>query len=187
MADQHTDSGTHRAVALLRGINVGKGNRIAMADLRAVTENAGCTAVATVLASGNVVVTDPRAPAELRQSLESAYSAAFGYDAVVQVLTRDAVAAAVDAYPFETLDEHHDYLVFSDSEEVTARVLRDMTDAVRPGTTEIVAAGPGCVYWRVSRGDSLTSTAAKVTAAREYARHLTTRNLNTLHKILALG
>jgi len=42
-------------VALLRGINVGKAKRIAMADLRALIEGLGYTDVRTLLNSGNVV------------------------------------------------------------------------------------------------------------------------------------
>ena len=181
------NSSARRSVALLRGINVGKGNRIAMADLRACTEAAGCSQVATVLASGNVVLTDERAVTELRHALEAAYSVRFGYDSVVQVLTRETLAAAVDGYPFHTLAEHHDYLVFSDSAQVTTRVVQAMSDGIRPGTTEIVAAGPDCVYWRVPRGSTRTSAAAIVLEARENKIHLTTRNLTTLRKILAAG
>ncbi len=54
------------------------------------------------------VFSDRRANSELRTVLESAYSKRFAYEAVVQVLTLDAVEAAVGAHPFETLDEHHD-------------------------------------------------------------------------------
>ena len=135
--------------------------------------------VKTVLATGNVVVTDPRPEAELRAALEAAYADRFGYDAVVQVLTRGAVEDAVAAYPFATLDDHHDYLVFSDEPEVAA--------AVDPAGTEEAAAGSVCVYWRVARGLTLSSPAAKVTSGRSHGRHLTMRNIRTLRKILALG
>ena len=181
------NSDTRRAVALLRGINVGRANRIAMADLRACTEAAGCSEVATVLASGNVVLTDVRAVSEIRHALETAYSRSFGYDAVVQVLTRQALAAAVDGYPFDALADHHDYLAFSDSAEVTTRVVQAMADELRPGTTETVATGPDCLYWRVPRGSTLGSAAAKVLDSRENRTYLTTRNLRTLRKILAVG
>lgn len=176
-----------RAVALLRGINVGRGNRIGMADLRACTESAGCHHVATVLASGNVVLTDSRPVAELRAALEAAYSERFDYRAVVQVLARESLTAAVEGYPFATLPEHHDYLVFSDSADVTARAAQAMENALRPGTTESAAAGPDCVYWRVPRGSTLQSAASKVLESRENKVHLTTRNLTTLRKILDLG
>ena len=60
-------------------------------------------------------------------------------------------------------------------------------DELRPGTTETVAAGPDCVYWRVPRGSTLRSAAAKVLDTRENRIHLTPRNLTTLRKILAVG
>jgi uncharacterized protein (DUF1697 family) len=44
-------------VALLRGINVGKAKRVAMADLRAAIESLGYTDVRTLLNSGNAVFT----------------------------------------------------------------------------------------------------------------------------------
>lgn len=176
-----------RQVALLRGINVGRGARIAMADLVARTEEAGCTEVRTVLATGNVVFTDPRPADELRRVLEAAYAERFGYDAVVQVLPRDALEAAVESYPFETLEEHHDYVVFSDDDAVTARVAAAMIEALGGAGTEAVAAGPGCVHWRVAKGATLSSAAGKLLDARENKRHLTTRNVRTLRKVLAAG
>jgi uncharacterized protein (DUF1697 family) len=44
-----------RCIALLRGINVGKAKRLAMADLRALCAELGYTDVRTLLNSGNVV------------------------------------------------------------------------------------------------------------------------------------
>lgn len=181
------NASTERRVVLLRGINVGKGARIAMADLRECTSDAGCSEVATVLATGNVVATDPRGPGALRAALEAAYAERFGYTAIVQVLDRHHLDTAAAGYPFESLDQHHDYLVFSDDPDVAGRVLTGMEDAIDPGGTECVAPGPGCVYWRVPRGSTLASAAGKVLDQRENRSHLTTRNLNTVRKILALG
>lgn len=42
-------------VALLRGINVGRAKQVSMADLAAAFESCSCTAVRTVVRSGNVV------------------------------------------------------------------------------------------------------------------------------------
>ncbi|MFN3338883.1 MAG: hypothetical protein ACK40Z_04225, partial [Dietzia sp.] len=108
-----------------------------------------------------------------------------------QVVTLDSLAAAVASYPFDTLEEHHEYVVFSDDPEVTTRVVQAMRAAVEGSTdaadTEAVAEGPGCVYWRVAKGSTLSSDAAKVLDRRENKRHLTTRNIRTLTKILAAG
>lgn len=185
-------AGPQRKVVLLRGINVGKAARIAMSDLRACTEAAGGADAITFLASGNLLVTDPRPVPEVRAALEAAYADRFGYDAVVQVLTRDALEAVVESYPFDTLEEHHDYVVFSDDPAVTTRVSEAMRTAIDPtggtdSSTEAVAEGPGCVYWRVPRGSTLASEAYKVLDHRENKRHLTTRNIKTLRKILAAG
>ena len=176
-----------RKIALLRGINVGRSARIAMADLRSCTESAGCGEVLTVLATGNVVFTDPRPADEVRATLEAAYTERFAYNAVVQVLTREAVETAVAAYPFESLDEHHDYVVFCDDPEVTETVADAMGAAVDPGSTESVAAGSGCIYWRVPKGATLSSETAKTPDNRAHQRHLTSRNMRTLRKILAVG
>ncbi|GAA4287325.1 DUF1697 domain-containing protein [Georgenia daeguensis] len=51
-------------VALLRGINVGGHNRIAMADLREVATGLGHGDVATYVNSGNIVLTSDRADEE---------------------------------------------------------------------------------------------------------------------------
>ncbi|MBB1023271.1 MULTISPECIES: DUF1697 domain-containing protein [unclassified Dietzia] len=200
-----TDDPGHRRVVLLRGINVGKGGRIAMSDLIECTEAAGGTSVRTVLATGNVIVTDKRPVPELRAALEAAYAERFGYRSVLQVLPLDDVATMASSYPFDTLPEHHDYVVFSDDPEVTTRVAVAMHAAIREvgevaagtdahagagmttSSTEAVAEGAGCVYWRVPRGSTLTSDASAVLDGRENKGHLTTRNLKTLARILAAG
>jgi len=51
------NGGMKRHIALLRGINVGKAKRTAMADVRALFADLGVTEVATLLNSGNVVFT----------------------------------------------------------------------------------------------------------------------------------
>lgn len=58
-------------VALLRGINVGRAKRIAMADLRAVVAGLGCANVRTLLNSGNVVFDSDMPPgaAVLREAI----------------------------------------------------------------------------------------------------------------------
>src|SRR5688500_6152155 len=88
-------------VALLRGINVGGKNVIAMAALRAAFEAMGFTDVTTYIQSGNVLFT-PRersggAPRLARQ-IEKALSAELGYTGVVivrsQAQMRDVLTEA---------------------------------------------------------------------------------------------
>ena len=50
---------SHRYVALLRGINVGGKNKVAMADLKACLEQAGLDNVSTYINSGKLSNTRP--------------------------------------------------------------------------------------------------------------------------------
>lgn len=89
-----------RQVALLRGINVGRAKRVAMADLRALVESLGYTDVRTLLNSGNVVFTAPGvAPGDAAARIEEALPERVGFSARVTVLTAAELAAAVAENP----------------------------------------------------------------------------------------
>lgn len=91
---------TRRHVALIRGINVGKAKRVAMADLRALVEGLGYRDVRTLLNSGNVVFTasasDRRDPAA---RIEGAMTKALGVSARVTGVTAEELAALVAENP----------------------------------------------------------------------------------------
>lgn len=87
---------------LLRGVNVGRGNRIAMRDLVLLLEGLGCGGVVTHGGSGNAVVdADPAGlPERVEQALQQ-----FGLPVRVLVRTADELAAVVAANPFPELVE----------------------------------------------------------------------------------
>lgn len=73
-------------VALLRAVNVG-GRRVRSVDLRAAAQQAGCTAVTTYLASGNVVALADEPPEVVAAALSARLREGHGFD--VPVLARD--------------------------------------------------------------------------------------------------
>lgn len=89
-------------VALLRGVNVGRANRIAMADLRSVVADLGHREVATYLQSGNVVLTPTGngAPPALAGELHDAIEQALGVSCHVVVLTADEWRTVVAENPY---------------------------------------------------------------------------------------
>ena len=88
-------------IALLRGINVGGRNRVAMADLREVVLGLGYTDVATSIQSGNVVFTSEEADtATIAAALERAIAKHLGVQPKVIVLTRAELAQVVADNPF---------------------------------------------------------------------------------------
>ena len=93
-----------RHIALLRGINVGKAKRVAMADLRALMEGLGHVNVRTLLNSGNAVF-DARSgtPTTLAKQLRAAVLAQCGVDCEVIVKSAADLAAAIAEHPLK----HH--------------------------------------------------------------------------------
>jgi uncharacterized protein (DUF1697 family) len=91
-------------VALLRGINVGKAKRIAMADLRLVVEGLGFSGVQTLLNSGNVVLSGPTAGADtLASRIEEAIAKQLGIASRVTVITSAETMHAVQQNPLAHL------------------------------------------------------------------------------------
>jgi len=88
-------------VALLRGINIGPRNRVAMPALRELVESLGHTEVATYIQSGNVVFAAADGDEqELASELERAIDARLGVPARVVVLSRRQLARVVRENPF---------------------------------------------------------------------------------------
>ena len=93
-----------RYVALLRGINVGKAKRVAMADLRALMEALGLTGVRTLLNSGNAVFEAKGGTAAGHaKALKAAILAHAGVDCEVIVKSAADLAAAIAEHPLK----HH--------------------------------------------------------------------------------
>ncbi len=84
-------------VALLRGINVGRAKRVAMADLRKLLGDLGFTQVRTVLNSGNAVYDGGAvAPAEAAARIEEALVLKLGVAARVTVLSASQFAELIE-------------------------------------------------------------------------------------------
>lgn len=92
-------------VALLRGINVGGHNKVAMADLRRVVESTGCTDVSTYIQSGNVVLRSPAPAGDLRSTLEQAIADRLGVRPTVMVRSADEIASVVASTPYPGADD----------------------------------------------------------------------------------
>src|SRR5262245_48215135 len=88
-------------IALLRGVNVGGGGKLAMADLRQVMSALGHRDVATYIQSGNVVFTTTGADCgPLADQIQAALASSLGLRTTVIVLSRDELAAVINANPY---------------------------------------------------------------------------------------
>ena len=116
-------------LVLLRGINVGGKNKVPMAALRTVLEDAGFSNVETYIASGNVFLDSDRTAAKIASTIEAVLPKSFKLDAElirVAVLSDDDLEAVVKKRPKGFGDEpakfHSDaiFLMGIDADEAMA-------------------------------------------------------------------
>ncbi len=165
-------------IAFLRGINVGN-IRIKMPDLKMAFEKMGFQNVATYLQTGNVVFDSEKSIAEIKVILEKTLSETFHYQAFVLLYEFDALAEIIEKYPFEKVESHHAYVIFVEENAVFEELL-----SISQGMDEEIAAGKTVLYWKVTKGESLTTPFAKISAKAKYKSTTTVRNINTLEKMM---
>lgn len=172
-------------VALLRGINVGGKNKVEMAQVRAVFEDAGMTSVTTYINSGNVVFSSrARSQTHLAERFEKAIADSFGFP--VKVLVRDlaSMRTVVDAIPPEWVDGQAMKcdVMFLWAEADRPDVLDDLT--IKAGLDEVRRV-PGAIIWKVDRANVTRSGLMKLVGTPLY-KQMTIRNCNTTRKVLEL-
>ena len=103
---------TDYQVALLRGINVGGRNRIAMPRLRVLYQDLGCREVSTYVKSGNVILRSDDDPAHLSTRAEVAIGLELGLEIRVLGRTHDEMARIVGSDPYPDAEPTHHHVVF---------------------------------------------------------------------------
>ena len=174
-------------VALLRGINVGKNNRVPMATLRGLLEDLGYTDVRTHLNSGNAVFTVPgrQQPATVATKLEAALLDETGLTLRVVVRSGKELADVVAKNPFavEATDAAR-FLVAFLSEPVLSGRLRDVdADVLAP---ELFHVARREIYLWLPGGIQ-NSPLMKVLTDQKIGVATTARNWNTVTKLLELA
>ena len=174
------------AVALLRAVNVGGANRLAMADLRGALEGQGFSGVQTLLQSGNVVFESRTRSAKTSERLiRTALHAQCGVDVDVFVRAASEWRAIVAGNPFVTESQRDPgrvvVMVFGSSPDAAAeRRLR----ASIAGMERVAMAGShGYLVYPDGIGRSrLTPSVIE----RALQTRGTARNWNTVVKLAAL-
>lgn len=175
---------TSRHIALLRGINVGRAKRIAMADLRQLIGKLGYTDVRTLLNSGNIVLSGTvEAPDLAARAIEEAIVLKLGVAATAIVLTCDDLDAIIDANPLVP--------IAADSSRLLTFVVTDPSVlaslapvCAQPWEPEAVALGPRAAYVWCPEGVLESQAAAAL--GRLLGDGVTARNFNTLLRLQKL-
>jgi uncharacterized protein (DUF1697 family) len=137
-----------RWVVLLRAVNLGARNKVPMADLRGLLEEAGYGDVRTYIASGNVLLDGPGSGAAVGRKLERLIADAFGVTTTAIVRKPAELAAVVADHPFGR-DTSRSHLVFL-AKRPTAKAAERLTEDDH-SPDEAVLAGKN-VYVRYAAG-----------------------------------
>jgi uncharacterized protein (DUF1697 family) len=177
-------------VALLRGINVGGRNKVAMPELRALMAKLGHTDVATYIQSGNAVFTSPETDTtKLADELEQAIAGQLNVSCGVVVVSKNELEKVIRDNPFPGEDNpkalHAVFRRAELTEDERAKVAQAQERAkAKGGQDEAVIVGRTMfLHTPDGLGRSELSAQLSRTAASKTG---TARNWATVHKLRAM-
>ena len=171
--------------ALLRGVNVGKAERVPMAELRALLSRLGYTSVATLLNSGNAVFHAPRGtPAKHAAAIAAAISTQLKVEVPVIVKSASELAAIISENPINARAEEHPRFLaaFVQDAKALSSLVAIESLVVLP---EQFAVSKSAAYLLCARG--ILESKAGAALLGKAGKSATTRNWATVLKLQALA
>jgi uncharacterized protein (DUF1697 family) len=173
-------------LALLRGVNVGRNNRVAMADLRALLTGLGCSSVRSHINSGNLLFTAEQADEDrLARRIETAMRKELGLTARCVVRSRDHLRRVVEANPLADVatDPARTLVIFLSAPPDPARLA-----ALDPAeyAPDVFAAGERELYLWLPEGFQRARINQAVVEEALHEPAATARNWNTVTKLLGM-
>ncbi len=174
-----------RYIALLRGINVGGNKKVPMADMKKMLEKMGLENVKTLLASGNVVFDAPATNiATMAQKIEAQFEKTFGFDSHIIMRTSEEIQKLVDSAPFKKIPVTKDtrlYVTFF-SEKPVSKIKIPYVSPNKDFTILKVSDTELCSFLQLT--PTRDSTKVMNIIEKEFGKNVTTRNWNTVEKLL---
>jgi len=169
----------------LRGINV-NGIKIKMKDLNALFIKLGFIEVKTILATGNIIIsmTEAMKGINLKEYIETELRKAFSYDAHVIIRSMSEIEEiCIEARKIQLPEDYHLYVLLFDS-EVTAVEVGTLFETINSNGEWLISLRSD-LLWSVAKGDTLKSEfGSKILGNKKYKDKLTSRNFNTIMKML---
>jgi len=174
-----------RQIVLLRGINIGPRNRIAMPALRGALTDAGFEDVQTYVQSGNVVLSSDLTSDKLARKCETLIADEFGLDIDVVVRTRKELAAVVRRNPLGDVADNPKRYQVSFLEKKPPAALVKKLEQYASASEQLVAHGRELYAWHPD-GVARSKLWARL-ASRELGIKATARNWTTVTTLLELA
>ncbi|MFD3449974.1 DUF1697 domain-containing protein [Microbacteriaceae bacterium 4G12] len=170
-------------IALLRGINVSKHNRIKMAELKHTLEMMGLSRVQTYIQSGNVLFESAEDIDSLRLQIEGEIKTTFGFSITVVLRTAEEFKEIITNCPYTSvpLAEGESIHVSILTEEPQKKVIELLSESERDNDEYYIH---GREIYFLFRQSILDSKLAQ--NFQKLGNSATTRNWNTIMKLAAL-
>ena len=173
---------------LLRGINVGSANRIAMPALREALADAGFAKVRTYVQSGNIVLETGLDDEKLSDVVERLIADQFGLS--VPALARGhaelAAVVAANPYPEQALQDPKRFQVTFLTDTLDGDTVLEL-QALAAETGELVAVDGRALYAWHPEGIQRSKLATRLTPKRLGVANVTARNWNTVTTLLEMA
>ncbi|NJD22163.1 MAG: DUF1697 domain-containing protein [Melioribacter sp.] len=175
-----------RYIAFLRGINVGGNKKVPMAELKNIMEKTGFSNVQTILATGNVIFdSQEKKPALIKETIEKKLHGIFGFEIKTLVYSMLDIKKLVDSHPFDGIKatkETRFYITFlSHKPKSTFKA-----PYVSPDKLFRILKVTDIALFSVLLAKDARSVDAMNFIDKEFGKDVTTRNWNTITKILSI-
>ncbi|MDR1564834.1 MAG: DUF1697 domain-containing protein [Oscillospiraceae bacterium] len=173
-------------IALLRGVNVGGNNKIAMPQLKAAFEKAGFQNTFTYINSGNIIFESDLDEAAVKAACEALIAENFSLNILVCIITaaelHDALAHAPDWWGSAEDSKHN--AIFLISPATAAEILAQIGET-KPEVEKISCYGR-VIFWSAPLATFSRTRLTKIVQSKAAYNAITIRNANTAKKLARL-
>ena len=175
-----------RYIALLRGVNVGGKNKIAMPELKLAFERHGFKNVLTYINSGNILFDSDLEECAVKTTCEALIKGDFGLTIRVGIITADelheALSKAPEWWDNDPKSKHNALFVIS---PMTAEEVWKQVGEVKPEYENVANYGK-VIFWSAPIVTFSRTRWSKIAQNRAIYNAITIRNANTAKKLEAL-
>ena len=175
-----------RYIALLRGVNVGGKNKIAMPELKVAFEKQGFKNVITYINSGNILFDSDSEECDVKATCEALIKRDFGLTITVGIITADELHEALSNSPEwwdnDKKSKHNLLLVIP---PMTAEEVCKQVGEVKP-EYEMVTCYGKIIFWSAPIATFSRTRWSKIVQNKKAYNSVTIRNANTAKKLAVL-
>lgn len=173
-------------VAFLRGINVGGNKKVPMKELEKTLEKAGFEEVTTLLNSGNAVFDSDEKPAAVTTKMESAIEKQFGFKVPVIVRTGPELEKLAESNPFKGIKVTEDMRLYVSFLTAPTRSDLKLPYLSPDKSFRILKVADRDIISVLDLSKGSGTVDAMAILEKAFGKNITTRNWNTVEKLLAL-